>query len=533
MLAGSALLAVVRARHQDTQVEVEFEKRFRETLENVKLLAISMDRQGRINFCNEAFLGFTALSYDQVIGLNWIADFSPHEREPAAQELFHNLEADDAPLQYESEMEFERDRCHIVKWNISLMRDRNHTVTGVTFIGEDVTEARRVEGELRKLSSAVQQSPSIVMIVDKHGDIEYVNPKFTQLTGYTFEEVIGQNPRVLKSGETSSNEYDDLWETISAGREWHGVFQNRKKNGELYWEAASISAIRDGDGAITHYLAVKEDITERKRLEKEVEERNRELVKNQAWAAMGRMATMVAHDLRNPLSSVKMGLQILGKRAPKAATHDQDELKKIALEQVAYMEEILDDLLSFSRPDALKPEWVSIDKLLEKTIIASQRSIEHHHVRLISSYQPGLPMLNADPRKLRQAFTNLIVNAAHATDGVQTGEIGVTARLEIGSEQPFVRIEVADNGRGIDPTQCEKLFEPFFTTKAKGTGLGLAIVRRIIEQHLGTVHLESNENSGSRAVVLLPIGLAAGADLEAKRSSLDDASPSRLKASAT
>jgi signal transduction histidine kinase len=197
------------------------------------------------------------------------------------------------------------------------------------------------------------------------------------------------------------------------------------------------------------------------------------------------------------------------------------------------MEEILDDLLSFSRPDALKPEWVSIDKLLEKTIIASQRSIEHHHVRLISSYQPGLPMLNADPRKLRQAFTNLIVNAAHATDGVQTGEIGVTARLEIGSEQPFVRIEVADNGRGIDPTQCEKLFEPFFTTKAKGTGLGLAIVRRIIEQHLGTVHLESNENSGSRAVVLLPIGLAAGADLEAKRSSLDDASPSRLKASAT
>jgi signal transduction histidine kinase len=220
-----------------------------------------------------------------------------------------------------------------------------------------------------------------------------------------------------------------------------------------------------------------------------------------------------------------MGLQILGKRTPKTAADDEDELKQIALEQVAYMEEILDDLLSFSRPDALKLEWVSIDKLLDKTIIASQRSIEQHHVRVISSYQPGLPMLHADPRKLRQAFTNLIINAVQATDNVAAGEIEVVARLEIGAERPLVRIEISDNGGGIDPAQCEKLFEPFFTTRAKGTGLGLPIVRRIIEQHEGSIYLESNQDAGTRAVVLLPTGLAVDVDgdPDSRRSSSEDA----------
>jgi len=397
----------------------------------------------------------TGLPHDEIVGQNWFARFLPPEKRQSAQDRFRELMAGtDAPPHDEGEIELDRGQRHIIKWHISIMRDRNEQVAGVTFIGEDVTEARHAEEELRKVLSAVQQSPSTVMIVDTVGNIEYVNPKFTQLTGYTLEEVTGHNPRVLKSGETSSSEYDDLWKTISSGQEWQGVFHNRKKNGDLYWESAHISPIRNGDGDITHYLAVKEDITERKRLEDEVEERNRELVKNQAWAAMGRMATMIAHDLRNPLSSVKMSLQILGKKSPKAEANDEDELKQIALEQVAYMEEILDDLLSFSRPDALKLEWMSIDKLLDKTIIASQRSIEQHHARLSSNYQPGLPMLHADPRKLRQAFTNLIINAAQATDNVAKGEIEVAAELVIGAEQPFIRIEISDNGSGVDSNQC-------------------------------------------------------------------------------
>jgi len=132
---------------------------------------------------------------------------------------------------------------------------------------KEIDERKRVEGELRKLSRAVEQSPSLIMITDTAGNIEYVNPKFAQVTGYTLEEVVGQNPRILKSGETPAEEYQQLWNTILSGREWRGEFHNKKKNGELYWESASISPITDAEGQGTHFIAVVEDITERKRAE--------------------------------------------------------------------------------------------------------------------------------------------------------------------------------------------------------------------------------------------------------------------------
>ena len=138
----------------------------------------------------------------------------------------------------------------------------------------EIDELIRMEEELRKLSRAIEQSPSTVMITNSKGNIEYVNPKFTQLTGYTTEEVIGKNPRILKPDNIPSEKYRELWETITSGREWRGEFCNKKKNGELYWEYASISPVRNHKGVITHFIAVKEDITERKRIE---EERNKHI----------------------------------------------------------------------------------------------------------------------------------------------------------------------------------------------------------------------------------------------------------------
>ncbi len=134
----------------------------------------------------------------------------------------------------------------------------------------DITERKRDEEEIQKLSRAVEQSPAIVMITDPDANIEYVNPKFTELTGYTFESVKGKNPRILKSGHTTNEDYKNLWETITSGGEWRGEFLNKKKSGELYWESAHISSIKDHNGKTTHYLAVKEDITERKSLEEEL-----------------------------------------------------------------------------------------------------------------------------------------------------------------------------------------------------------------------------------------------------------------------
>ncbi len=270
----------------------------------------------------------------------------------------------------------------------------------------------------------------------------------------------------------------------------------------MYWEYASISAIRNSRGETTHYLAVKEDISERKRLEQEVEERNRELARTQALAAMGRMASMIAHDLRNSLSSVKMGVQILGKHG--AANPERAELRQIALEQIRYMEEILSDMLTFSRPDALEPEWISIDKLLNTAVGISQKRIEQFGVALATRFQPGLPTLQGDANKLRQLFSNLIVNAAQATRGAPDPRVSISAMVQLGPSGTGIQVEVCDNGCGIDPEVCDKVFEPFFTTHSKGTGLGLAIVKRIAEQHRATVVLEPGESHGTCVVVVLP-----------------------------
>ena len=146
----------------------------------------------------------------------------------------------------------------------------NRATTSRKYLLQEINERKRAEEDLRKLSRAVEQSSTSVVITDKKGDIEYVNPKFTRITGYTLEEVVGKNPRVLKTDETSSEEYRELWETITSGNEWEGEFHNKKKNGQLYWEHTHISPVKNKDGGITHFLAIKEDITERKRIEEEL-----------------------------------------------------------------------------------------------------------------------------------------------------------------------------------------------------------------------------------------------------------------------
>ena len=171
------------------------------------------------------------------------------------------------------------------------LRDKEGRTIGLAGISRDITERKRAEDQLRKLLFAVEQSPASIVMTDTQGNIEYINPKFTQITGYTIEEVVGKNPRILKSGETPPEGYKNLWETIMAGKEWHGEFHNKKKNGEFFWESASISPVKNADNIITNIVAVKEDITERKQAEETKRENDLMLelamnAANMAWWKM-------------------------------------------------------------------------------------------------------------------------------------------------------------------------------------------------------------------------------------------------------
>lgn len=514
------LLASATVHGRAAESQRAHEQRFRQTLEDIGLVALMVDPQGRLTFCNHFLLELTGWRREEVIGSEWIERFVPDEQKSAVRDVLDRLaRGSEFPPEFEGEVCTRQGERRLIAWNNTLARDAEGKVIGLTAIGEDITERRRAEDEVRKLSQAVEQSPAIVQITDRAGHIEYVNPKFTEVTGYSFDEVRGCNPRLLKSGEMAPSEYQRMWAALAGGGEWRGEFHNRRKDGSLYWEAAVISALRDADGGITHFLAVKEDITERKRLEREVDTRNQELARSQALADMGQMATMLAHDLRNPLSSVKMTVQILGKQA---RTGEEKELAAIGQEQVLYMEDIITDMLTFSRPGELNATWLSADKLISGVIGTVRRRIMEYQVEVGVECPPGLPTFPGDASKLRQLLSNLLVNALQAAAARPAGEryVVVRADLELQPSGRQLRIDVCDNGDGIDPEVRAHLFEPFFTTRTKGTGLGLAIVRQIAELHGGTVQLTENRPTGTCVVLTLPLTPAVAKQAAGQHDSL-------------
>ncbi len=505
---GAFLLARLQINNQKSEAQNEYDRSFRNILESMDFIAITLNRQGKVIFCNQSFISLSGYNMAEVLNSNWFESFvDKNERVIRKKNFFQSFESDLSGGQGEGEIILKDGSKRLIGWRSTLTYDNQDIAVSITYIGTDITEQRYTENELRKASQAIEQSPTIVMITNTSGRIVYTNPKFTELTGYSKEEVIGKNPRILQSGETSNDEYQHLWTALKSGSEWMGEFHNKKKNGELYWESARISAIKDANGHITNYLAVKEDISEQKRLAAEVQLRNKEIAKNELLAGVGKMASMIAHDLRNPLSSIKMGMQILHNQINKPIGEDGKELIDIGLDQVHYMESILSDLLSFARPDQLNSEWLAIDKLLDTSIIGVQKQIDDNNVLINTDYQTGLPTIFADKTKIRQTFSNLIINALQASTNNKNKQavISISVFLKITDLGPKLEIQIADNGTGIDSETRKKIFEPFFTTRAKGTGLGLAIVKRIMEQHEGQLKITSELHQGTVVTLILPI----------------------------
>ncbi|MET0119640.1 MAG: PAS domain S-box protein [Candidatus Thiodiazotropha sp. 6PLUC9] len=503
LLFGSWLLASANLRHRYAQRQSEYERRFRRTLEDMQLAAITLDNEYRLVFCNDYFLKMTGWSRQDVLHDEWIERFVRVEHRQRFLQTLKRLRSEQTELRdIEVDVVMKYGGHRRIAWHQTPSTDSGGRIIGVTAIGEDVTERRKAEEKVRMLSHAVEQSPSIVMLTDRYGQIEYVNPKFSQVTGYSAGEVVGKKTNILKSGETDGDQYQQLWQTVLNGKEWRGEFHNRRKNGELYWESASISSLKNSKGEITNFVAVKEDITEHKRLEREVELQHQELVRTQALTVLGQMASMIAHDLRNPLSSVKMCMQLLGKQS----SNDEKELSTIGLDQIRYMENILTDMLTFARPEAVNVEWINIEKLVDATLISLHKRIEEAQATIQVDYQSGLPALPGDANKLRQLFSNLIVNALQASESSANGSSDIRIKVfhVMGETGGAIEVSVCDNGIGIPAQDREKLFEPFYTTRTKGTGLGLAIVKQIIEQHQGVVELVPGEVKGSCAIVTLP-----------------------------
>ncbi|MHA1152009.1 MAG: ATP-binding protein [Alphaproteobacteria bacterium] len=379
-------------------------------------------------------------------------------------------------------------------------------------IGELAAEFNRMaervtasEQDLRAFAQAVEGAADAIIMTKPDGTIYYTNPAFETVTGYSREEVRGQKPSILNSIDTPREIHESLWDAVRSGQPWRGELTNRRKEGELYPVDLTVSPIRDEHGEVVALLGIHRDISlargYQQKLEREVEARTREIADTQSLAAMGRMASMVAHDLRNALSTVKMNLQILFRRHSDS-TDIESEHCRMGLDQVRYMEEILRDMQSFARPEALRADWYDMPPIIDDALVVFSHEFAERDVRVVREDSRGLPKVYCDRTKVTEVLRNLIQNALHAMpDG---GTLSVGVRLVLVAPDPMVQVFVRDTGEGIPDDVLPNVFEPFFTTRAKGSGLGLAIAKRIIDQHGGDVRVESEVGSGTVVSFSLP-----------------------------
>ena len=391
-----------------------------------------------------------------------------------------------------------------------IRRDSRGIITHYEGIVNDITERKKGEDEIKKLNTAIEQSPVSVVITDIEGMIQYVNPFFTKITGYSYEEAIGQNPRVLKSGKHDDEFYKNMWDTLTAGKTWEGEIVNKKKNGELYWESALISPVLNENGEITSFIGVKSDITEKKKAVEDLAKAKE--VAESATKAKGNFLANMSHEIRTPMNAIIGFSEILADKTFGELNNKQSKYINNVLISGRHLLQLINDILDLSKIEAGKMELetskININSLLENSMIMIKEKAMKHGVKPNLNINQEILGLNilADERKFKQIIFNLLSNAVKFTpDG---GSITTSAYHE--GKDLF--ISVSDTGIGIKPEDQERIFGKFeqvdssYARQQRGTGLGLALTSQLVKLHGGRIWVESEgEGKGSTFTFVIPI----------------------------
>ena len=340
--------------------------------------------------------------------------------------------------------------------------------------------------DLADTNFALDQA-AIVATTDTSGKITYVNRKFCDISQYSREELLGQDHRLINSGYHSKEFIRDLWVTIANGRIWRGEIRNRAKDGSIYWVDTTIVPFLDERGKPYQYMAIRYEITDRKRSEERLREQ-------EALARLGQMAAVVAHEVKNPIAGIRGALQVIGSRMA-ADARDKPIIGEI-IARLDALNRIVQDLLVFARPRELRAEPTDLQSLVLTTVDHLKRDPALHALAIDVSGQAGV--VNVDAEQLQLAVQNVLMNAAQAMNGA--GAIHVAIARDGG----LWTISVADTGPGMPSDVRAKVFEPFFTTRSRGTGLGLPIARRVVEAHGGTIAVDAAPGGGTVVSITLP-----------------------------
>ncbi|MCF8358983.1 MAG: PAS domain S-box protein [Prolixibacteraceae bacterium] len=497
-------------KHKQAEL-AESEAKYRLLAEYSTDVIFILDKEMNYRYVSPAVKTLRGYEPEEAVEFNLSQVLTPESYKIAIEEFqnvfkpgFLEHENGQVPKTIELEM-FRKDRSTVwTEVKATLLKDEAGNTTGVIGITRDISERKKADEELRKLSRALEQSHDSVIITNTKGEIEYCNAAVAKISGYSREELIGQNPRIFKSGNKTKAEYKALWNTIMAGKVWEGEFRNKKKNGALYWEATTISPITDTFGKITHYLAIRKDITEQKLMTRQlIEAKERAEESDRLKTAF--LANM-SHEIRTPMNSI-MGFASL--------LSDEDSLEiisnyaKIIVDNSEQLVTIIDGIVLYSKLQtemfSYRPSRFSAGQMLSD-IQKSFNVPEFQKKGVALQYDCDIEkdtILETDQAKLKQIITNLVLNAIKYT------HVGIVT-IGCSKAKNDYRFYVKDTGIGITEKDLPHIFERFYRgsnfdeSTTRGTGLGLSIAKELAEKLGGSLTLETEPEKGSTFYLTIP-----------------------------
>jgi PAS domain S-box-containing protein len=371
----------------------------------------------------------------------------------------------------------------------------------------DITERKKAEEQINKFLSAITQSPAAIAITDTRGNIEYINPQFTKITGYSANEVIGLNPRILKSGFTPPEVYKDLWQTIIQGNTWKGEILNKRKDDSLFWESAIIAPIKNEKGKTISYIAVKEDITPKKEAENALIQSQIKL--QQANATKDKFFSIIAHDLKNPFNIILGFSDLLLQNYKEYDADTMESVIKTIYDISLKTFNLLENLLAWSKTQTGKipfnPKIIDLQTLADDCLSLFKEMADKKRVKVLSLLTEDLSVY-ADRDMVATILRNLIVNAIKFTP--REGKVTVGASKQ---DHNRMLIEVKDTGIGINPDKVKAIFSvdrswsELGTEDESGTGLGLFLCKEFVEKNGGKIWIQSEVAVGTSFFFTLPI----------------------------
>ncbi len=501
------------------------------------VIITTFDQNANVTLINKKGCEILEYSEEEIIGQNWFEKFLLPESSLPLKHIFNQLMQGEKILlqNYENYVLTKTGKKRLILWSNTLIHNNKNEIIGTLSSGQDITEERNIKNQLMLHSAALEAAANAIVITDKQGKIIWTNQSLTDITGYAREEAIGQNPQILKSGLHNEHFYANLWDTILAGKIWHGEIINRRKDTRLYTEEMTITPVRNSTGEIEHFVAIKRDITERKRLQQNIEQMNLELAANthklehtllemasknkqlqeaqnqliqsEKLAAIGVLSSGIAHEIKNPLAIISLSIEEFESLSDKldAQSKSYIQMIKSAAERA---NNVIIELLRFARVSDLKSEYINLFSLVEGTFVLLNNSSKFKGITLEHKYTNTDISINGDRILLEQVLFNLLINAVDESShgATVTVKTSLAENFKSTHKKKQVLIEVIDTGKGIDPEILPKIFEPFFTTKeqGKGTGLGLSTVYTLLKRHNGTIDVESTVGKGTKFTITLP-----------------------------